>query len=90
MALEALVEETHRALVQDGLIDDVEARADVPLAFLQASVDASAAADAKVPDPLTEPPVEGYSLDAVDRALEELKRGLAEIDQALTSPSPGV
>jgi len=69
LELEALVEESHRALIRDGLLsslpgmeqhgnDEVE---DVPAMSIP-------------------------SLDAVDRALEELQRGLAEIDSALARP----
>jgi len=59
--LEELVQETHRALVQDGLIAS------------------------ELGKPTGLPPV-APSLDAVDRALEELQRGLLEIDNALAKP----
>jgi len=59
--LEELVQETHRALVQDGLIAPGLGK------------------------PTGLPPM-APSLDAVDRALEELQRGLLEIDNALAKP----
>lgn len=62
--LERLVEETHRNLVSDGLIQ----------------ADPSWEAPNGFPGPLP-------SLDAVDMALEELRRGLAEIDLALAEGS---
>lgn len=58
LQLERLVEETHQALVRDGMIQGGEAGCGI--------------AAPAVP-----------SLDAVDRALEELQRGLAEIDSAI-------
>eukprot|EP00930_Biecheleria_cincta_P100993 TRINITY_DN92618_c0_g1_i1.p1 TRINITY_DN92618_c0_g1~~TRINITY_DN92618_c0_g1_i1.p1 ORF type:complete len:695 (+),score=112.54 TRINITY_DN92618_c0_g1_i1:39-2123(+) len=61
--LEQLVEETHRALVRDGLIQPGSARKAPQSFFQEASV--------------------APSLDAVDRALEELQRGLLEIDTVL-------
>lgn len=59
LQLERLVEETHMALVRDGLIQETSPK-DGPTLL------------GPVP-----------TLDAVDRALEELHRGLAEIDSAL-------
>lgn len=58
LQLERLVEETHQALVRDGLVQV----GDRPSSFAAPSIP---------------------SLDAVDRALEELQRGLAEIDSAI-------
>lgn len=60
LQLERLVEETHQALLRDGLISGTS----------QAP-----------PATFTAP-----SLDAVDKALEELQRGLMEIDLALARP----
>lgn len=63
LQLERLVEETHQALLRDGLISGTT----------QAP-----------PATFTAP-----SLDAVDKALEELQRGLMEIDLALARPISG-
>mmetsp|Transcript_105317 Transcript_105317/g.296503 ORF Transcript_105317/g.296503 Transcript_105317/m.296503 type:complete len:530 (+) Transcript_105317:50-1639(+) len=67
LQLERLVEETHRALVLDGLVRERETG-------WPASTNA-----------MTPPAIP--SLDAVDSALEELQRGLLEIDSALSRPS---
>ncbi|CAJ1408142.1 unnamed protein product [Effrenium voratum] len=56
--LEQLVQDTHQALIRDGIIGESEAPQSTP------------------------------SLDAVDRALEELQRGLQEIDHVLAKPMP--
>lgn len=61
LQLERLVEETHQALLRDGLIESDTAEVSGPA----------------IP-----------SLDAVDKALEELQRGLAEIDGVLSHPQP--
>ena len=58
--LEQLVQETHQALVRDGIINGESGN--VPSAT--------------------------PNLDAVDRALEELQRGLLEIDHVLAKPMP--
>lgn len=58
--LEQLVQETHQALVRDGIINGEHST--VPSAT--------------------------PNLDAVDRALEELQRGLLEIDHVLAKPMP--
>lgn len=63
LQLEQLVEETHRALVRDGLIQPGAVQKAPQSFFQEASV--------------------APSLDAVDRALEELQRGLLEIDTVL-------
>lgn len=69
LQLERLVEETHLALVRDGLLSPSLAAAwNLP----RERGLLATAPDAAIP-----------SLDAVDRALEELQRGLAEIDSAL-------
>jgi len=65
LQLEQLVEETHQALVRDGLVHG------------QGSLEDSR-------------PMVAPSLDAVDRALEELQRGLMEIDSALAQPIVGM
>lgn len=62
LQLERLVEETHQALMRDGLI--------------QVGDPAGGAGVPAIP-----------SLDAVDKALEELQRGLAEIDSAIAAPA---
>lgn len=71
LQLERLVEETHHALVRDGLIKAPSQ------AWSTWSMDVK---------PATSPFAGGPSLDAVDRALEELQRGLEEIDSALARP----
>lgn len=58
--LEQLVQETHQALVRDGIINGEH----------------------------TTVPSATPNLDAVDRALEELQRGLLEIDHVLAKPMP--
>ncbi|CAK0816865.1 unnamed protein product, partial [Prorocentrum cordatum] len=60
LQLERLVEDTHRALLRDGLIGRADGPAGDPGGALALP-----------------------SLDAVDRALEELQSGLREIDDAL-------
>lgn len=70
LQLERLVEETHRALVRDGLVQPSESGG--------GGFSSSCSHAPAIP-----------SLDAVDRALEELQRGLAEIDGALRPPSGG-
>mmetsp|Transcript_153618 Transcript_153618/g.271122 ORF Transcript_153618/g.271122 Transcript_153618/m.271122 type:complete len:643 (-) Transcript_153618:60-1988(-) len=77
-ALERLVEETHQTLVRDGLIQDV---APIPSSELPGPAGSHGMRDSHVAAPHVIP-----SLDAVDRALEELQRGLVEIDTALARP----
>lgn len=64
--LERLVEETHHALLRDGVVRESVMPATTP--------SGSAAGFAFMP-----------SLDAVDRALEELQRGLTNIDRAIAT-----
>lgn len=104
LALERLVEETHRALVRDGLIQDslcphcankymddsnfcrkcgkprLSESAPPPPAAAAAPCSSSSSQPPHAPPPLGKAIP---SLDAVDQALEELQRGLAEIDSAL-------
>lgn len=76
-ALERLVEETHQTLVRDGLIQD----SSEPMPSLNFNAGSHGARDSQSEAPHVIP-----SLDAVDRALEELQRGLVEIDIALARP----
>lgn len=76
-ALERLVEETHQTLVRDGLIQD----SSEPMPSLNFNAGSHGMRDSQSGAPHVIP-----SLDAVDRALEELQRGLVEIDTALARP----
>eukprot|EP00929_Paragymnodinium_shiwhaense_P056333 TRINITY_DN28199_c0_g1_i1.p1 TRINITY_DN28199_c0_g1~~TRINITY_DN28199_c0_g1_i1.p1 ORF type:complete len:680 (+),score=148.48 TRINITY_DN28199_c0_g1_i1:76-2115(+) len=83
LELERLVEETHQALVRDGLLRTSMASygSPGPPAYQPMGsppLDASAFSDIIIRDAVP-------SLDAVDRALEDLQRGLSEIDGALAA-----
>lgn len=85
VALESLVEETHRVLVRDGFLDpgDLLTGGGLFPSNLSLAQDAAMRLEHNSGGELTcEPAIP--SLDLVDKALEELQRGLAEIDTSLS------
>lgn len=83
LQLERLVEETHLALVRNGLLPPDSARGcravDMQSSSATGQVAVSGCDTVGENSPIP-------SLDAVDRALEELQMGLAEIDSTLGRP----